>query len=451
MDTETTTPPIITPADPGYDDARRAWNLAADQRPAAVATAGSAAEAAALVRLARAQGLRVAPQGTGHSAAAMPDLADALLLRTAIEPRVVVDPAARSVRVGAGTVWKEVVEALAPHGLAALAGSAHDVGVVGYVLGGGMSWLGRRHGLASDHVTACEVVTADGEIAHVDAASEPELFWALRGGGGNFAVVTAVELEAFELAEVHAGIAIWDGAHAAEILRRWLTFTRSAPETVTTAGRILQLPPLPEVPEPLRARPLVAIDGAALGGAAEALELLGSLREIGEPLLDTWGPMPPSGLIEIHLDPPGPVPGIGDHLMLGALDDAALGAFLDAAGPGSGSPLLAAELRHAGGAMARENPGGGAARLKGEFSLYGVGALMDPAAAPAIRASLERLVGALAPWATDRTYLNYVESGVGAEGSFDPETYARLQQVRAAYDPGELFVSGHRIAPRAAG
>ena len=440
----TTGPSILTPADPGYDDARRAWNLAVDLRPAGVAIARSTDDVVALVRRAREDGLRVAVQGTGHLAASLPDLADALLVKTAIEPKVVVDAERRTVRVGAGALWGEVIEALRPHGLAALSGSSHDVGVIGYLLGGGLSWLGRAYGLAVNHVRTAEAVLPDGRVVTASPDSEPDLFWALRGGGGNFAVVTSVELDVLAISEVFAGIAIWDGEHAGEILRRWNRWTRDAPETMTTSARILQLPPLPTIPEPLQARPLVAIDGAALGGSAEALGLLEQLRAVAEPVMDTWAPIAPADLLHVHMDPPEPVPGIGHHAMLGELDDAGIDAFVAAAGPGSGSPLLLAELRQLGGALSR--PGEGCARLDGAFALLGVGLPMDPQLAAAITAHLDRLVAALAPWATGGMFLSFAERGGDLRTAFDEESYGRLQAIRSACDPQETLVAGHRVA-----
>jgi len=440
-------PALLDASHADYDEARTAWNLAADLRPAGVATATSGEEVAAVVLAARERGLKVAPVGTGHRATALPDLSDSVLLWTAIEPKVVVDADAGTVRVGAGTIWGDVTAALAPHGLAALSGSAADVGVVGYVLGGGLSWLGRRHGLASESVRSFDVVLGDGTIATASPGNEPELFWALRGGGGSLAVVTSVELEALEISEVFAGASIWDGEHSAEILSRWHAWTLSAPETMTTSARLLRLPPIPDIPEPLRGRPLVAIDGAAIEGEGEALELLGPLREVAEPILDTWAPMPPSRLAEIHMDPPQPVPGLSHHSMLGELDDRALAAFVDVAGPDSGSPLLMAELRHVGGALGRGGEGCG--RLDGSFCLFGVGMVMDPAMAPAIEEHADTLVATMAPWATGRSYLNFAERGGDAAELHDDETYARLRRARAAHDGDELLVSSHPIATTA--
>jgi len=195
----TTAKAILMPGDPGWDDARRAWNLAVDQHPAAVAEPRSVQDVADVVRFARQHGLRVAAQGTGHNAAPLGLLADTILVKTTAMRQVSVDPAARIARAEAGAVWLDVAEAAAPHGLAALAGSAPNVGVVGYTIGGGMSWLGRAYGLAANNVEAIEVVTADGRLVRADACTEPDLFWALRGGGGSFGVVTAPAFRLFPI------------------------------------------------------------------------------------------------------------------------------------------------------------------------------------------------------------------------------------------------------------
>ncbi|HZD87616.1 MAG TPA: FAD-binding oxidoreductase, partial [Gaiellaceae bacterium] len=196
---------VVYPDSRGWDGARQAWNLAADQQPEAVAFPESVAEVIAAVELARSRGWRIAPQGTGHGAMALGPLAGTMLLKTERMRGVLVDPEARIARVEAGTLWQDVTLAAARHGLAALAGSSPDVGVVGYTLGGGLSFLGRKLGLGANSVVAIELVTADGRPMRVDRDSEPDLFWALRGGGGGFAIVTALELRLFPLAEVYAG------------------------------------------------------------------------------------------------------------------------------------------------------------------------------------------------------------------------------------------------------
>jgi FAD/FMN-containing dehydrogenase len=212
---------ILTCADPGWDDARQAWNLAVDQRPAAVAVPESAQDVVDAVRFARERGLRVAAQGTGHNAGPLGDLADTVLIKTHAMRGLVIDPAARIARAEAGVIWQQVTDAAAEHGLAGLAGSSPDVGVVGYTLGGGMSWLGRTYGLSANNVEAFELVTADGRLVRADAEHEPDLFWALRGGGGSFAVVTAVELRLFPVTEAYAGLLWYPVEQASEVLHAW--------------------------------------------------------------------------------------------------------------------------------------------------------------------------------------------------------------------------------------
>jgi FAD/FMN-containing dehydrogenase len=217
---------VILPGDARFDDARRAWNLAVDQRPAAVVFPESAADVAAAVGYAARRGLRIAAQGTGHNARPLGPLADTVLLRTDKMRSIQIDPQARTARVEAGVAWIDVVHAAAAHGLAALAGSSPDVGVVGYTLGGGLSFLGRKHGLAASHVLAANVVTADGTLARTDADREPDLFWALRGGGGSFGVVTALEFRLFPVAEAYAGALWYPIQRGSEVLHAWGELTR---------------------------------------------------------------------------------------------------------------------------------------------------------------------------------------------------------------------------------
>src|ERR1700754_4181832 len=241
---------VALPGDDGYDAARQAFNLAIDQRPAAVAFPADAREVAAVVRYARAAGLRVAAQSTGHNAAALGSLEQTVLLRTSGLGGVEVDPHRRIARAGAGVVWEDVVDAAAPHGLVALHGSPPNVGIAGYSPGGGMAWLARSHGLQCNSVTAIELVTADGELLRTDASNDPELFWALRGGGGNFGVVTAFEFQLYKVGPTLAGGAVfYPGDDSAAVLRAWRDWLPSAPEDLTTVVNLTTAPPAPFIPE----------------------------------------------------------------------------------------------------------------------------------------------------------------------------------------------------------
>ena len=437
---------VVTPADAGWDDARRAWNLVVDQHPVAVVVAEGADDVVAVMRFARDAGLRVAPQATGHNAGPLGDLGETILVRTSALREVAIDPVRRRARVGAGALWEDVMVPAGELGFAALAGSSPDVGVVGYSLGGGMGWLSRRHGLAANSILAVEIVTPDGQLVRVDAEQEPDLFWALRGGGGNFGVVCALEFALYPMREVYAGALAWDWSHSERVLQRWSEWAPDAPDEVTTAARIMQLPPLPEIPEPLRGRRLVMIDGAYAGDAAEAERVLAPLRELA-PEIDAFGPMPPAGLIRVHGDPEHPVPGVSDHAMLDSLPPAAVEAFVGAAGPDSGSRLLVSELRQLGGALGRPAPSHGALpMLDADFALFSVGMGLDAAMAAAAAADGARLVAAMAPWTNGGSYLNFREVATDVASGYRGDVLERLRRIRAAVDPHGVMHANHQIA-----
>lgn len=436
---------LVLPGEEAWDDARLAWNLAVDQRPAMVVLPRSAADVQLVVDFAHARGLRVAMQGTGHNASPLGPLDDTVLVKTSAMRGVTIDAEARIARVEAGALWADVTGPASAVGLAPLAGSSPDVGVVGYTLGGGLSWLGRRYGLASERVLAIDVVTADGRLVRADRRHEADLFWALRGGGGSFGAVTALEFELLPVAEAYAGALLWPRERAAEVLHAWREWTASVPDTVTTSARILQLPPLPELPDVLRGRALVAIDGAVLGEAAAAAELLAPLRAL-QPEIDTFAMVPSAALSHIHMDPEHPVPGMGDHLLLDALPPEAVDAFVALGGEGAESPLLALELRHLGGALAR--PGSGAlAAVPGAYALFAVGIPMDPALAAAIEAHLSLVTSAMAPFGSGRQYLNFAERRADPARFYGEGVLARLQRIKAEVDSLDLFRSNHEIAP----
>lgn len=437
---------VFLPGDAGYDAARTPWNVAVDQRPAAVAVPTSVEEVIAVVRAARADGLGVAPQSTGHAAATLADrLADTVLVRLSDFTGVTIDPERRVARVIGGTVWEPVVQAAAAHGLAALHGSSPDVGVIGYTLGGGLSWYARTHGLAAHYMVGADIVTASGDLIRVDATHHPDLFWALRGGGGNFGVVVALEFELLPLAEVYGGMLLWDGARAAEVAHAWALWSRSAPDTATTSLRLLSLPPLPELPDFLRGRQLVVVDGAVLGDEAEAAEVLAPLRTL-RPEIDTFARVPAAAMTRVHLDPEGPTPGISDHTLLDAFPAAAVDAYLAASGPDSGSTLLSAEIRHLGGALGRPHSEGGAlASVDGDYSAFFVGIAPTPQIAAQAVADAARAVDALRPWSRGRAFLNLTETVIGADAGFTTEAWERLREVRASVDPEGAFVAAHAI------
>jgi FAD/FMN-containing dehydrogenase len=437
---------VSAPGDPDWDEARQAWNLAVDQRPAAVAIPESTDDVIAVVEFARDRGLLVTAQGTGHNAGAYNTLDNTILVKTHALRGVEIDVGERIARCAAGTLWIEVTQPASEHGLAPLAGSSPDVGVVGYVLGGGLSWLARKHGLAANNVRAIELVTADGALVRATHDQHADLFWALRGGGGNYGIVTAVEIELYEYATVYAGMLMWPWDRAAEILKAWVAWTKTAPEEFTTSARMLQIPPLPDLPEFLAGKAFVAIDGAYLGDAAAGAEVLAPLRALA-PEMDSFGPMAPGGLSYVHMDPEGPTPGIGGHTMLGELDGDAIDELVAIAGPGSGSPLVGAELRHLGGALARSGAHHGAVDvMPGAYALFAVGVPMTPEVGAAVHAHLPKVIAAMAPWDAGTAYLNLVEETVDPAKFYSAENYARLRRVKAEVDPTGLFRGNHAIS-----
>ena len=440
--------PIFTPGDHGWDDARRAWNLAVDQRPAAVALPRSARDVMTAVTFARGRGLRVAAQGTGHNAAPLGSLDDTVLVKTHAMRRVTVDPLARVARAEAGALWLEVVEAAAEHGLAALACSSRDVGVVGYTLGGGTGWLGRAYGLSANNVEAFELITADGRLVRADACAERDLFWALRGGGGSFGVITAIELRLFPITEVYAGLLWWPADAASRVLPAWRELTQAGlPDEFTTCARLRSFPPTPEVPAPLRGRSFVVIDAIHLGSPAEADALLCPLRAL-QPVIDTVGIISMPALSHLHGDPEHPVPGVADGLLLATLPREAVDAVLGLAGPGSPPPRLGVEIRHLGGEMRRARPQNGAqAAFDAEYGVFVTGMAPTSETASAAMSAIAAVTSAMSPWAADHTYLNLAETQRDPASFWTPQAYDRLRRIKAAVDPDDIIRANHPVPP----
>jgi FAD/FMN-containing dehydrogenase len=434
---------VLLPGDESWDEARRAWNLAVDQRPAAVAIPTSAEEVAEVVRWAAEVGLRVTAQGTGHNASALGDLEDTVLIKLHELRGVTVDPEQRVARAAAGTIWIELVDAAAEHGLGALAGSSPDVGIVGYTLGGGVSFLARKHGLTANQVRAIEVVTADGELRRVDRENDPDLFWALRGGGGSFAIVTAVEMNLLEIQSVYAGHLWFPVERAGEILRAWRDWTATVPEDVTSVGRILQFPPLPFIPEPVRGKSFVVAQAVYAGDDfAEMDRLLEPLRALG-PVMDTFHETPMTELSKLHMDPEEPVPGAGDGGMLDALPDEAIDALVDGI---VGKPVLGVEVRQMGGALARPRAEHGAiSAFAAPWLMFAVGMAPTPELKAAVHATVDALMETLEPWLAEHTYMNFAESRRDPRTLWTEAAHRRLKRIKAAYDPEGLIVSNHPL------
>jgi hypothetical protein len=438
---------VATPDDSDWDQVRAAKNLAADQRPAAVALVEGADDVAQVVRFAAESELKVSAQTTGHAAGSLAPLPDTILIKTERMRGVEVDPEAQTARVEAGVLGSKLGAAAGEHGLCFIPGSSPTVGVTGYTLGGGLGWLGRRHGFACNRVAALDVVTADGELRRVSADQEPDLCWALRGGGGSYAVVCGLHLELLAIAEVYAGMLVFPAELGADAIRGYRDWAAAVPEEITSTVRFLRPPPLPTVPEPIRGKELLVITAACIGGEADGERAVAPLRALGEPILDTFGQIPTSQLSRINMDPEDPVPSFGHHAVVAELPDEAIDAFVEGAGAGSGMPLLLAELRQLGGAFARAPEGAGALdKLDGEFVMVGIGVPIPPNDPDAIQAGLDRLYDALEPWAGDGGYLNFAERPADLEAILPAETCSRLSEVKRKWDPDGLILANHVLA-----
>jgi FAD/FMN-containing dehydrogenase len=412
---------VLGPDDAGYDAARRPWNLAVDQRPAAVAFPHTDADVQRIVEHAAERGLAVTAQATGHGAGTNGPLERTILINTSRMRGVRIDPVNRKARVRAGAHWGDVTRPAAIHGLAPLAGSAPDVGVVGYTLGGGLSWLGRAHGLACNSVTAIELVTAAGELVRTDRDRDPELFWALRGGRTHtVGIVTAIEFALYPVDELHGGALLFPAERAREVFAAWREWTKTVPDTVTSIARIVQPPGQPA---------LVLVEAAILGSP----DVLDPLRALG-PFTDAIRPMSPAELGEIHNDPEEPSAGASAHLSLTSLPDDAIDALVTHAG----APLISVELRHLGGALDRGSVCHGAANwVQGAYALFAVGIVPDAQAAMTVDAALTTLTEALHPFEAARAIVNFAEGRPAR--FFDGYTVHRLRALKAQMDPERRF------------
>jgi FAD/FMN-containing dehydrogenase len=438
---------VFVPGEAGYDQARQAWNLVVDQRPAVVVEAESAADVTQAVRYARAHGMRIAPQGTGHGAPPLEPLGGAMLLRTTRMRKATIDPASFTARAEAGAQWADVIVPAGEDGLAGLAGSSLGVGVAGYTLGGGLGWLARRYGLAANSVTAAELVTPGGDLVRADAGHDPDLLWAIRGGGGSVGVLTALEMRLYPVGALYAGDLFFPIARTAEVLHAWSAWTATVPDEVTSMTHLLRFPPLPELPGPLRGQAFAVIEAAYLGDAASGADLIAPLRALG-PDRDTFAMIPAAALGDLNMDPGQPVATRGDATLVADLPAAAIDALAAVAGPDAGTALASVEVRHLGGALARPAAGGGAQpSLEASHMIFAAGFAPTPDAAAAAAAQAQAVKDALAPWHAGYDYYNFRETPAAASAVVPAASYQRLQKIKASYDPDQVIISAHPVRP----
>lgn len=437
---------VVLPTHDGYGAACSGFNLALTKRPEVVVMATSTADVAAAVRYAAAAGMKVSVQATGHGSGAV--AGNGMLVNTSGMQSLSIDPVRKTARVGAGVMWREVIAAGAPHGLAPLCGSSPTVSVVGLTLGGGMGPMGRTFGFAADHVLSLELVTADGTILEVTPGSDPELFWALRGGKCSVGIVTALEFRMMEVADYYGGAIYFPGAAAGAVLHAFRNWAPTLPEEATTSVALLRLPDMEEVPPPLRGQFCVSLRYVYVGSDEQGAALLAPMRAAAEPLFDLVGRTPYAAIASVHQDPEGPLPAWDRGQLLRELPAEAVDALLETAGPGVDVPLIMVEVRLLGGALAREpRPGNAVGGRDAAFALGVIGAFPPPLQ-QAVTAAGAAVMDALKPWGTGGTQINFqgdASSPDEVQRAWPAATWQRLRALKESRDPEGRFEFGYPV------
>jgi hypothetical protein len=431
---------VIGPDEPDFRSASQGWNLAVPQYPAAVVEVASASDVAATVQFARAQGLAVSAQATGHSSSSTVD--GTILIRTTGLRQFTVDSRRALARVAAGAPVGALLRALDGTGLIALAGSSPSPSFVGYLLGGGLSWFGRRYGYAAHHVLTLEVVTADGDHATVTADTDAELYWALRGGGGDFAIVTGIELTLPRQPEIAGGRSMWPLGRAPQVFAAYREITQTAPRELTAWLQLLNVPDLPEVPPPLRGQRFVAVDATYLGPVSVGRNLLAPVLAIDGSIQDSFGPIAIGDLGSICAEPTEPSYGSSHAMGLNRFDEQVGDALLGVAGPESPTPLAGIQIRHLGGALTEPDPGGGVAgTVTMPFLATAVAITPDPDAAAAAMVAFAELDRVLGPATSIGLPFNALGPGDSPSRTFSPADLDRLRRLKRERDPHNIIRS----------
>jgi FAD/FMN-containing dehydrogenase len=442
---------LIRPEDADYEQARHVWNGAIDRRPALIARCSTADDVAAVVNLARESKLSLAVRGGGHNVAGSGVCDGGVVLDLSGMRAVVVDAAARRARAGGGATWADFDGATQAQGLATTGGLISSTGIGGLTLGGGIGWLMRRHGLTCDNLISAEVVTAAGKIVRASAApgDDAELFWGLRGGGGNFGVVTTFEYRLHPVATVLGGMLMFDAGRAADVLRAYRTLIADAPDELTTLFAFLYAPPAPFIPEPLRGKPVVAIVACHCGTPELAARDVAPLRAL-KPDADLLGPMPYAAL-QGMLDPGAP-PGLQNYFKssyLPAISDAAVDVLVAQAAQ-LPPPMCQIHLHHLRGAVSRVAEDDTAfANRDSTFAMNVIATFADPGQTATHIGWARQVVAAVAPFASGGVYVNFLgdEGGDRVRAAYGPAKFARLAALKARLDPQNLFRLNQNIPP----
>jgi FAD/FMN-containing dehydrogenase len=442
---------LVRPSDPDYEQARAVWNATHDRHPAVIIRCAGTADVIRAVEFARSEGLEVAVRGGAHSIAGFSTSDGGVVIDTSPMQGIRVDPTGRRVVAQPGLTWSAFDHETQAFGLAVTGGLVSSTGIAGFTLGGGFGWLLRKCGLTCDNLLSADLVTADGQLVTASEQEHPDLLWALRGGGGNFGVVTSLEYRLHPVGPlVFAGPVFFAAADAAQVLGAWRDLTATMPDELTTVANILVAPPLPFLPEALHGQPVVAILGVHAGSVEDGAKAAQPLRTLAEPIADLMGPMPYAAMQRL-LDPLWEA---GAHnyftaALLDQLTDDTIELLLAQHAAGK-APVRELHLHHGGGAMARV-PADATA-----FAHRSATYLLNVVARSPDREGFQEHAGwarathqAMAPWSTGGGYVNFTsEPGQDkVQASYPPDTYGRLVAVKDRYDPTNLFRLNQNIRP----
>jgi FAD/FMN-containing dehydrogenase len=444
---------VVGPGDPSYETARRVWNHTIDKRPALIVRAASTDDVARTVRFARSEGRPVAVRGGAHSVAGFSTCDDGVVLDLSQLNDVEVDMKSRRAFAGGGTRWKDFDAATQQHGLATTGGLVSSTGIGGLTLGGGFGHLVRKYGLTCDNLLSAEVVTADGSVVHASESQNPELFWALRGGGGNFGVVTRFEFDLHPVGPVVlGGLIFYPGDQAIQVVNGWHDQLHSMPDELSTFVSLGTAPPAPFIPDAWHNRKVAIVVACWAGDPADGEDVVQPLRSLGSPITDLLGPVPYLDLQQL-VDPVWEA-GAGNYYtsaFLDGLPDEAIQTLAEFHQGSADLPVLAElHIHHFGGAVARVPAGSTAfTDRRSPFLLNCAVRTADPADLPQHVTWARTARNAMAAFGKGGMYVNF--SGEGGDGnrraSYPPENYARLQAVKDQYDPLNIFRFNMNVLP----
>ena len=446
----TLTGPLIVPGDADYDEARQVWNGMIDRRPAMIARCQTAEDVVACVNFARQNDLLVAVRGGAHNVAGNATCDDGIVIDLSGMKQVTVDPVAGTATAQPGCTWADFDKATHTFGLATTGGLVSSTGIAGFTLGGGLGWLMRKYGMTCDNLRAAQVVTADGRRVRAAPDENADLLWGLRGGGGNFGVVTAFEYDVYPLTTVLAGLTLYPASSAAEVLRFFREFVSTAPDELTCIAIFLTAPPAPFVPAELQMKPAIAVAVCYAGDLEEGQRVLQPLRSFGQPAADLIGPMP-YPVLQSMFDEGAPkgMQNYWKSAFLNDLSDGAIGVLVEAAAA-MRSPLAALHIHHMQGALSRVSAEATAfGNRDAHFVLNIVGLWPDPTDSPANIAWVRDTYGGISPHGTGRSYVNFMadEGQDRVRAAYSQTNFDRLVALKRKYDPTNLFRLNQNIRP----